>query len=102
MAQPVIDAFDPYNMATYKLYRESTRFQDGKFIKDLSHLNRDLSKVICVDIDADAYSLQPENGLLVKPWTGEKGDEDIKNMMTLLEGTLLTQLVIYRLILLQK
>ena len=55
-------------------------------VKDLSALNRDLGKVVCVDIDQNAYSLQPENGLLLKAWKGEKDDRELQRMMTFLEG----------------
>jgi import inner membrane translocase subunit TIM50 len=87
-AHPVLDTFDPYNFAMYRLYRESTRFTKGAFVKDLSTLNRDLSKVVCVDVNPEAYQLQPENGLFLKPWHGEKDDNYLKNMTTVLEGTI--------------
>ena len=70
----------------YKLYRESTRLIDGKFVKDLDTLNRDLKKVVCVDITPEAYSLHPQNGLHLPEWTGQKGDTRLKEMSSLLEG----------------
>lgn len=71
----------------YKLYRESTRLVNGKPVKDLSALNRDIGKVICVDIDKDSYSLQPENGVLLKKWGGESGDRELARLITFLEGS---------------
>ncbi|KAJ3228025.1 mitochondrial inner membrane protein required for protein import [Clydaea vesicula] len=85
IAQPVVEALDPYQMALYKLFRESTRLVKNKMVKDLSALNRDLSKVICVDVNPDAYSLQPENGIPLKKWVGEKSDRELLRLMTMLE-----------------
>jgi import inner membrane translocase subunit TIM50 len=53
---PVIDQLDPFGYhIAYHLYRESTRTHKGKIIKDLSYLNRDLSKVIAIDTEPDRY-----------------------------------------------
>lgn len=80
------DAVDPYGAAPYKLYRESTRLVDSHFVKDMSILNRDLGKVLCVDVDANAYKLQPENYIPLQRWKGEKGDGELIRLMTFLEG----------------
>ena len=72
----------------YRLYRDHTRVVNGKFIKDIDHLNRDPKKVIVLDINPDSYSLQPENGVFLKPWKGESGDEELVRMSSFLEGIL--------------
>jgi import inner membrane translocase subunit TIM50 len=59
---------------------------DGKYVKDISQLNRDPKKVIMVDVNPEAYSLQPENGLHLKPWKGEAGDRELTRLETFLEG----------------
>lgn len=64
-----IVSLDTYRAISHHLYRNSTLFKDGEFIKDLSHLNRDLSKVIIIDDEAERFKLQPENGIAVKPFT---------------------------------
>lgn len=50
-----------------RLYRDSTLYQDGKHLRDLGKLNRDLSKVLLITSDADAYSLHPDNCVKVPP-----------------------------------
>jgi import inner membrane translocase subunit TIM50 len=82
----VIEALDPFGFAMYKLYRESTRLVNNKTVKDLSTLNRDLGKVVCVDVNPEMYKLQEENGVKLKKWKGEKGDQELVKMMTFLEG----------------
>jgi import inner membrane translocase subunit TIM50 len=83
---PILDKLDPYQYAMYRLYRDGTRYVDGQYIKDLSHLNRDLSKVIIMDSNPHAFSMQPENGVALKPWKGEPGDHDLLDYIPFLEG----------------
>ncbi|KAI7851558.1 HAD-like domain-containing protein [Circinella umbellata] len=85
-AQPILDSLDPYQYAMYRLYRESTRYVDGKYVKDLSHLNRDMSKVIIMDSNPEAYSMQPENGIPLRPFTGKPNDQGLLEYIPFLEG----------------
>ncbi|KAJ3163712.1 mitochondrial inner membrane protein required for protein import [Geranomyces michiganensis] len=86
LADPVCVALDPYFFyAMYRLYRDHTTLVDGHYVKDLSQLNRDLSKTIILDIDPASYQLQPENGLFLKPWTGDRSDRELKKIETFLE-----------------
>ena len=54
--------------------------------KDLSSLNRDLSKVIMVDWNADGIQLQPENAIKVKKWEGDQSDTDLIDLANFLNG----------------
>ncbi|CAO3639126.1 unnamed protein product [Mucor hiemalis] len=74
----------------YRLYREATRYVDGKYVKDLSHLNRDLSKVIIMDSNPESFCLQPENGIALKPWKGEVKDQGLLEYIPFLEAVALT------------
>ncbi|KAK9710767.1 mitochondrial inner membrane protein required for protein import [Basidiobolus ranarum] len=85
----ILDKLDPYQYIMYRLYRESTRYIDKKHVKDISRLNRDLSKVIMMDSNPDAYSLQPENAIAVKPWKGEPDDNYLLSMIPFLESLVL-------------
>lgn len=83
--KPVM-ALDPYRSSiSYALYREASRYQKGKIIKDLTHLNRDLGKTIIVDADPDAYSLQPDNAVALKPWKGDPNDQQLVKLIPFLE-----------------
>ena len=48
-----------------RLYRDSTLYKEGRHVRDLSKLNRDLGKVLLIACDPDAYNLQPENAIKV-------------------------------------
>ncbi|KAG0280801.1 mitochondrial inner membrane protein required for protein import [Linnemannia exigua] len=90
-AMRILEKLDPYQYAPYRLYKESTRYIDGKHVKDLSHLNRDLSKVIIMDSNPDAYALQPENSIAMKPWMGDPNDTELVAMIPFLETLALTE-----------
>ncbi|KAI9342809.1 HAD-like domain-containing protein [Obelidium mucronatum] len=85
VAQPVIETLDPYHYIMYSLYRDSTRLIGIKHVKDLSCLNRDLGRVVVVDTDPENFQLQPENGIQLKTWKGEEGDEELSKLMKVLE-----------------
>lgn len=48
-------------------------------------MNRDLSKVIAIDTEAEHYSLQPENSIIVPPWKGESNDKGLVGLIPFLE-----------------
>ncbi|WVR03091.1 hypothetical protein IAU60_000080 [Kwoniella sp. DSM 27419] len=86
-AAPVAEKLDPYQaFLPYRLFREATRYVNGKVVKDLSYLNRDLSKVILLDINADHAELQPENSIVIKPWEGGPRDKGLVDMIPFLES----------------
>lgn len=69
----------------YALFREACRYKDGKLIKDLSLLNRDLAKTVTVDVDEDSVVLNKENAIVLKPWDGTPDDTLVK-LIPLLEA----------------
>ncbi|KFD58983.1 hypothetical protein M514_00146 [Trichuris suis] len=83
-AHPIIESLDPTGLAMYRLYRDATKYVKGEHVKDLSCLNRDLSKVILIDWNPKASQLQPENTLLVPKWDGNDQDTDLVDLAALL------------------
>ncbi len=80
-------AIDPMQFITYKLYREHTKFLNGHHVKDLSCLNRDLSKVILVDIYPESTRLNPENTLIIKRWVNDSDSDNVlPELETFLSG----------------
>lgn len=82
-ALPIIQKLDPYRSSiSASLFRESARYDNGKFIKDLSYMNRPLERVILLDTNPDATSAQPENSILLEPWKGQTGpSSNAKDLM---------------------
>lgn len=85
IAEPLWRKMDPFRFVTWPLFREATKYKDGKIVKDLSYLNRDLSKVIIIDTDPDHVSAQPENAILLPKWTGDPKDKDLVALIPFLE-----------------
>ncbi|KAF8161565.1 HAD-like domain-containing protein [Crassisporium funariophilum] len=86
-AGPVLDKLDRYNFyINYRLFREATRSLDGKVVKDLSYLNRDLSKVIALDTLPEHYATHPENAVILPKWNGDPHDKGLVAMIPFLES----------------
>eukprot|EP00939_MAST-03C_sp_MAST-3C-sp1_P000099 g99.t1 len=77
IADAVVEQLDPQQKYfRYRLYRESTLYKNGKYIKDLSRLNRPLSRTIIIDDDASAFQLHKENAIKVKPFKNINDNDD--------------------------
>lgn len=48
-----------------RLYRDSTLWKNGKHLRDLGKLNRDLNNVLLVTADTGAAELNPDNCIKV-------------------------------------
>ena len=79
-ADIVLNELDKNKVINYKLYRKHTEQINGVFIKDLSKLGRDLSKIVIVDNNKDNFSLQPENGLHICSFIGDQNDDELYNL----------------------
>jgi len=53
--------------------------------QDLSYLNRDLSKVIIVDTNAQHVREQPENAIILPKWKGDAKDAELVSVVPFLE-----------------
>jgi import inner membrane translocase subunit TIM50 len=76
VVDPITWTLDKQGLIMHRLYKDSTRFYQGKHVKDLSKLNRDLRKVIIIDDDPDAFQFQPQNGIRIKPFKDPKDKSD--------------------------
>ncbi|KAI1259201.1 NIF-domain-containing protein [Xylariaceae sp. FL1019] len=85
MGEPLMRKLDPFQFIVWPLFREATKYKEGEIVKDLSYLNRDLSKVIIIDTKAEHVQNQPENAIILPKWTGDKGDKDLVSLIPFLE-----------------
>ena len=76
-ADIVLNELDKNQVINYKLYRKHTEQVNGVFIKDLSKLGRDLTKILIIDNNKDNFSLQPENGLHICSFIGDQNDDEL-------------------------
>ncbi len=85
MGETVVRKLDPYHIVTWPLFREATMYRDGEYVKDLSYLNRDLSKVIILDTKSGHVAAQPENAIVLPKWTGNTNDKELVSLIPFLE-----------------
>lgn len=70
-----------------RLYREDCiEVGDNEFVKDLRIIGKDLSKIIIVDNSTACFSLQPNNGLEIKPFYGSRSDTALIEMGKILSS----------------
>jgi len=84
-ASQVVDGLDPNGMIMYRLFRDATRYYEGTHVKDLSALNRDLSKVIMIDCDEKAASENSRNAIVLKKWEGDPSDRTLFDLIPFLQ-----------------
>lgn len=51
----IINDFDKRGYITHRLYRDSTKYRNGVYIKDLSKLGRNLHKTLIIDNIEDNF-----------------------------------------------
>ncbi|KAL1958402.1 hypothetical protein VTO42DRAFT_4503 [Malbranchea cinnamomea] len=85
IADQTLRALDPYRIIRWPLFREATKYEDGEYVKDLSYLNRDLSKVILIDTHKPHAKRQPENAIILPKWKGDKDDKTLVALIPFLE-----------------
>ncbi|KIK56206.1 hypothetical protein GYMLUDRAFT_204871 [Collybiopsis luxurians FD-317 M1] len=86
-ALPILDQLDRYNFyIEHRLFREHTRSINGEAVKDLSYLNRDLSKVILLDTNPAHVVTHPENAVIIPKWKGDPKDNGLVAVIPFLES----------------
>ncbi|KAF4452749.1 hypothetical protein F53441_4461 [Fusarium austroafricanum] len=86
-ADPVIDWLEAerkYFSARY--YRQHCTFRQGAFIKDLSSVESDLSKVMILDNSPLSYLFHQDNAIPIQGWINDPTDTDLMHLVPLLEG----------------
>lgn len=85
-ASLVIDKIDGNKVISHRLYRDSCKENDGRFVKDLSGLGRDLKNVVLVDDNPNSYEFQPDNAIRIKPFIDDFEDGELRKVMEFLQG----------------
>ncbi len=84
-ANPVMDLLDPQGLVHGRLYREHCVFTAGCYVKDISKLGRDLSRIIIVDNSPLSYALQPENAVPITSFISDDGDRELEKTLAILQ-----------------
>ncbi|KAJ8276987.1 hypothetical protein GJAV_G00070140 [Gymnothorax javanicus] len=84
-ADPVADLLDQWGVFRARLFRESCVFHRGNYVKDLSLLGRELSRVIIVDNSPASYIFHPENAVPVQSWFDDMTDTELLELIPFFE-----------------
>ena len=68
-----------------RLGRESTLIKDGKYIKDLSYLNRPIKDIIYVDFDDQMVAFHKDNAIIIPKWEGDPSDRELYDILPFLD-----------------
>lgn len=83
-ADEILDNLDTSGCITHRLYRDHTLYYNNIHHKDLSALGRPLSHTIIVDNCVESFRLQPNNGIYIRSWYNDRGDEALLKLCPLL------------------
>ncbi|KAI9814963.1 MAG: Nuclear envelope morphology protein 1 [Thelocarpon impressellum] len=86
-ADPVIDWLEQdrkYFSGRY--YRQHCTFRGGNYIKDISAVEPDLSKVMIVDNSPSSYVFHEDNAIPIEGWISDPTDNDLLHLVPLLEA----------------
>lgn len=82
-----LDIITKWNLpVTGVLHREFCSKKRNHYVKDLSKLGRRLDRLLIVDHDPAAFQLQPENGILIKPFEGDTNDSELADLLDFLKA----------------
>ncbi|XP_061579896.1 uncharacterized protein LOC133446111 [Cololabis saira] len=84
-ADPVSDLLDKCGAFSSRLFREACVFHKGNYVKDLSRLGRDLSRVIIIDNSPASYIFHPENAVSVVSWFNDTSDTELLDLIPFFE-----------------
>lgn len=80
-AMLVLDALDPKGLISHRLYRDSCRELEGRYVKDLAETGRDLRKSVIVDDNPNSYSLQQGNAIPIIPFEDDVNDRELEKLV---------------------
>ncbi|KAI0389649.1 NLI interacting factor-like phosphatase-domain-containing protein [Xylariaceae sp. FL0594] len=86
-ADPVIDWLESERkFFSGRYYRQHCTFRHGAFIKDLSAIEPDLSKVMILDNSPLSYMFHQDNAIPIQGWISDPTDNDLLHLVPFLEG----------------
>jgi len=86
-ADPVIDWLEQdrkYFKGRY--YRQHCTHRNGTYIKDITSIEPDLSKVIILDNSPISYLFHEDNAIPIEGWINDPTDIDLLNLIPLLHA----------------
>lgn len=89
-ADPVIDLLDDgRKLFKKRLFRSScmaTGSSGAAYLKDLSLIDDDLSKLALIDNSAASFALYPDNAIPIESWRDDRGDQGLLELLPFLDA----------------
>ena len=83
-ASPLIDILDKEKIFSGRLYRQNCLFNNGKYIKDLKQIGKDLKDIIIIDNNPISYSMNQENAIPILTWYDDLNDNELDKLIPLM------------------
>lgn len=82
-----LDIVTKWNLpVTGVLHRDFCKKKRNHYIKDISKLGRKMDKVLILDHDTEAFRLQEENGIAIRPFEGDPNDSELVDLLDFLKA----------------
>ncbi|THC92215.1 hypothetical protein EYZ11_008308 [Aspergillus tanneri] len=86
-ADPVIDWLEQERKFFHaRYYRQHCTFRNGAYIKDLSSVEPDLSKVMILDNSPMSYIFHEDNAIPIEGWINDPTDNGLLHLIPMLEA----------------
>jgi len=85
-AETLLNIIDPQSYIHHRLYRDSCINVEGNYLKDLSNLGRDISKIVIVDNSPHVFGYHIDNGIPIIGFFNDKNDRELEKLFPFLES----------------
>lgn len=85
-ADPILDTLEQRAGVKFhdRLYRDSCTLMPTGWVKDMTKVQTNLRRLLIIDNTPASYSLQPQCGVAIPSYWGQKGDEELLLMLSTL------------------